>query len=324
VIPLTIGPSPKDQETCLLPLSSFVVIMGSVNLATDRPHGRFYIPAEPPAAILARERRTMVAPFSDATERAWMEWQADKPTKEIFTQADRDHALRHLGNSTVPLLEFSQVEKAHDALLRLRFHKRNEIQGGQLYFKATDEFGARAVLTESNAYAIHTLGHRWAGHQGARKVWRYLRQFYHPIALVDCEWIKANCRVCSIMNITGADKSTSSPDSEVDETKTPAPEPRKTIMESPEVRQGLDSSPYFYNRRQITASPTPPPQPTFIRNMKSRPRNQGSRVCSTSSSASMESPSRNSRFIRKRPRARRSMTSLSNKTQSEVLGMWGR
>jgi hypothetical protein len=304
--------------------------MGSVNLATDRPHGRFYIPAEPPAASLARERRSRVAPFSDATERTWMEWQANKPTKEIFTQADRDHALRHLMNSTAPLLEFSQVEKDYDAQLCHRFHKRNEIQGGQLYFKATDEFGARAVLTESNAYAIHTLGHRWAGHQGPRKVWQYLRQFYHPIALIDCEWIKANCRVCFITDLTGAD-------SEVEETKTPAPEPRKTIIESPEVRQGLDSSPYFYNRRQMTASPTPPPQPTFIRNTKSRPRNRGSqsrfhfspktsaRVCSSSSSASAETPSRNSRFTRKQgptilpPRARRLMTSLSNNTQSGLL-----
>jgi hypothetical protein len=233
-----------------------------------------------------------------------MEWQANKHTKEIFTQADRDHALRHLMNSTAPLLEFSWVEKEYDVQLRHRFHKRNEIQGGQLYFKATDEFGARAVLTESNAYAIHTLGHRWAGHKEPRKVWQYLRQFYHPIVLIDCEWIKANCRVCSITGLTGAD-------SEVEETKTPDPEPRKTIIESPEVRQGLDSSAYFYNRRQMTASPTPPPQPTFIRNTKSRSRNRGSqsrfhfspktsaRVCSPSSSASAETPSRKSRFTRK-------------------------
>jgi hypothetical protein len=310
--------------------------MGSVNLATGRPHGRFYIPAEPPAATLARERRTRVAPFSDATERAWMKWQADKPKKEIFTQADRDHALRHLTNSTAPLLEFSQVEKDYDARLRYRFRERNEIQGGQLYFKATYEFGARAVLTESNSYAIHTLGHRWAGHRGPQKVLQYLRQFYHPISLIDCEWIKANCRVCSITDLTGADsESTSSQESEVGETATPAPEPRKTIIESPDVRQGLDSSQYFCNRRQMTASPTPPPQPTFIRNKKPRPRNRGfqsrfhpktlPRLCSSSFSASAETPSRNLRFTRKQtilpPRARRSMTSLSNNTQSGVLGM---
>jgi hypothetical protein len=160
-----------------------------------------------------------------------------------------------------------------------------------------------------------------------------LRQFYHPIALIDCEWIKANCRVCSITDLTGND-------SEVEETKTPAPKPRKTIIESPEVRQGLDSSPYFCNRRQMTASPTPPPQPTFIRKTKSRRRNRGSqsrfhfcpktsaRVRSSSiSSASAETPSRKSRFTRKQgprilhPRARRSMPPSSNNTQPRVLGM---
>jgi len=301
--------------------------MGSVNLATDRPHGRFYIPAEPPAASLARERRTRVVPFSDATERAWLEWQAGKPTKEIFTQADRDHALRHLMNSKAPLLEFSQVEKEYDAQLRHRFHKRNEIQGGQLYFKATEEFGARAVITESNSYAIH---------QRPRKVWQYLRQFYHPIALIDCEWIKANCRVCSINDLVDSDSDiTSSPKSEVKETETPAPEPRQTIIESPEVRQGLDSSPYFYNRRQMTASPTPPTQPVFIPNMKSRPRNRGSkrlspensaRACSSPPAASAGNTSRCLRITRKQgstilpPRAKISLASLSNNTHSGGLG----
>jgi hypothetical protein len=316
--------------------------MGSVNLATDRPHGRFYVPANPPAASLGRERCAGVMPFSDATERAWMERQANIPAKELFTQADRDHALRHLMNPTAPLLGFTQVEKDYDAQLRHMYRTRNEIQGGQLYFKATDEFGARATLTESNAYAIHTLGHRWAGHQGPRKVWQYLRQFYHPIALTDCEWIKGNCCVCSIneqnqIDLMGADSEpTSSLESGDEETKIPAPEPRRAILESPEVRRGLDSSPYFYNRRQMTASPTTPPGPAPIRNRKLRPLNnnpqprfhfspKNSARARSSSPASAETPSQNPRLTRKEGPAKfslrntRSMALSSKNTQSRAL-----
>jgi hypothetical protein len=44
-----------------------------------------------------------------------MEWQANKPTKEIFIQANWDYTLRHLINSIAPLLELSQVKKDYNA-----------------------------------------------------------------------------------------------------------------------------------------------------------------------------------------------------------------
>jgi len=50
--------------------SSFIVIIGSVNLATDRPYSRFYILVKPLATSLARERYRNVMPFSNATKRA--------------------------------------------------------------------------------------------------------------------------------------------------------------------------------------------------------------------------------------------------------------
>jgi transposase InsO family protein len=176
----------------------FFNTMAYIDLSKRRPYGRYYIPCEPPPDKLKPERRAGIVPFNDGIEAAWVQRQRDQPTNQLLLQSDRDHALRHLRDPHGELLGATKKERAYDSTLRHKYRKNLEEDGGQLYWKSNGQFDRRAALTASNAYAIHTQGHRWAGHQGVRKVWEFLREFYHPVTYEDCEFFKENCLICSL------------------------------------------------------------------------------------------------------------------------------